>query len=160
MKGEILPKLPEEITKLNRQRIKKQKKISTWFHTRTSHRKYLGLVGGWTQEWVWDHLEKVVAMVKTTQALEPGRLGPKSWLCHTGHVSSEPQFIHMKNNNVNLSESLGGLELISYVKCLEHSRCTITSRSYDEDHWIYLHADTIRQCSQRIFCCCSRVLTS
>ena len=52
-------------------------------------------------------------------------LGPKSWLCHTGYVASEPEFIHMKNNhnNTNLTKLLGGLELISYLKCLKQSVC-------------------------------------
>lgn len=55
---------------------------------------------------------------------------------HTDHVSSEPHFIALKNNhnNTNLIELLEGLAIINYVKCLEHSRYSITFSSYDRDN--------------------------
>lgn len=56
---------------------------------------------------------------------------------HTDHVSCESHFIALKNNhnNTNLIELLEGLEIIRYVKCLEHSRCSITFSSYDRNYF-------------------------
>lgn len=58
-------------------------------------------------------------------------------MLHTDHVSSEPQFIALKNNHnkINLIELLKGLEIIRYVKCLEQSICSITLSSYNRNNF-------------------------
>lgn len=105
--GEILPKSTDKITKLNSQEI--SKKYLKFIPYQRLHIKVWGLLVGGAQEWVWHHLEKAMAMVKIAQALEPGRLGSKSWLlphwtCIFWDSVHSPRNNHNNTNFIELLE--------------------------------------------------------
>lgn len=80
---EMLLELTEEITKLILQVFKQTNKVYS-----TAAIAILRLAVEWGSKWVWDSLEKVVAVVKTERT--------KPQLCHIGYLPAELQLVHLK----------------------------------------------------------------
>lgn len=131
--GEIRLKLTDKITKLNSQ---DKKKISSLFHTSTSHIKCWGLVGRWDTGVGWRSLRESDGYGENSRLWSQEDWVPNLDSATQNMCLLSLSLLTWKTIIITLTfRVIGGLELIGYVKCLEHSRCSIIFSSYGGYHF-------------------------